>query len=269
MKFKCHFVTLFLVFILPAYGQDFKSCRAKLKSLFTKIDYWSAYRFEDRNTDNPYDSLSKYNTEFEHQLLQCTRNNPESLQDRFPELAQLGLDVITSPDGNLRIYSWDTQDGGTMHNFRNLFQYRTNGKTFSRSFDIEKTDENRDSGCAYFEINEVVSQGRKFYLASSYSVYSTAGSGHAIEVFTIDGDVLDDEAVLIKTQSGIKSHLFYSIDLSDSANADVELDDYTDLRIQYDTKTKTIILPLINENGGLTKKKIKYRFDGKYFTKIK
>ena len=251
-------------------GQNFTKCNSELVLLFGKIGYYSSYNYNENDNENKSDSLAKYNAAFEKLLLACTSEHPESLQASFKSLDTIGVHINTSPDGNFRIYSWDTQDGGTMHNFRNLFQYKSNGKTSAKLESADGNGENPpDPGRLFFELNEVVSEGKKFYLASSVGIYSSAASNHTIQVFSIEDGKLNDKAALIKTKTGIRSQLSYTIDLTDPANAKIKLSDYTDLRIDYDQHTKTIILPLINENGGLTKKKIKYRFDGKYFVKVK
>ena len=38
------------------------------------------------------------------------------------------VNIATSDDGNIRIYSWDTQLGGTMIRWDNVIQYRSNGR---------------------------------------------------------------------------------------------------------------------------------------------
>ena len=38
------------------------------------------------------------------------------------------IDIVTTDDGLLRIYSWDTWLGGTMHQFENLFQFKCGDK---------------------------------------------------------------------------------------------------------------------------------------------
>ena len=40
--------------------------------------------------------------------------------------------VVTSRDKRLRIYSWDLESGGTMHDFDNVFQYKAkSGKIYT------------------------------------------------------------------------------------------------------------------------------------------
>src|SRR5215210_931190 len=49
----------------------------------------------------------------------------------FPKLKEK-MKVVTSKDGNLRIYSWDQETGGTMHDHDSVFQFRgTGGKVFA------------------------------------------------------------------------------------------------------------------------------------------
>jgi hypothetical protein len=83
----------------------------------------------------------------------------------------------------------------------------------------------------------------------------------------IDSAALHDNAKLIKTRSGIRNELQYDIDFSSSANADNPLR-REEAWIRYDAKRKIIAIPVIDENGRLTAKKIRYHFTGKYFEKM-
>ena len=54
---------------------------------------------------------------------------PESWGCAFPKLLGAGAGIAAAADGRVRAFSWDEQTGGTMHNDKNLLQYRSGGRT--------------------------------------------------------------------------------------------------------------------------------------------
>lgn len=236
-----------------------------MEKSFSKISVWTY----DQYGEASYDSIEKFNNDFEALLLQVLVDNPKTLTANFekPETETFG--TTTSPDGNLRIYSWDDRLGGTMRYFRNVFQYKTNGKVYATVLKNSETgtgDELTANDYMPVEIHNVVSENKTFYLLYRIFIGSSAAYQHQIKVFSIDGEVLNDKAKLIKTQSGIQNELTWDIDFSSEVNRtkiDRELS-----YMQYDERQQIISIPLIDANGKLTKKRIRYRFKGQYFEKI-
>ena len=66
--------------------------------------------------------------------------NASTLDYKFSGL-QESMYIATSEDGNFRIYSWDTEDGGSMHRFSRVYQYRTaGGKVYSKADALPEGD---------------------------------------------------------------------------------------------------------------------------------
>jgi hypothetical protein len=260
---KKYFVIVLVFVATFSFGQTLKMTDQKLIEAFGKINYWA---FNKTLTDkiNPYDSLELVNDEFEKLLLKYTKSIPQTLSYEFKNLIDSGLIISTSEDGLFRIYSWDTWTGGTMHNFRNVYQFKSGDKIYSKIMGT-KNGEDGVPGCFYNQINDVVSGGKTFYMAQSRAILSTALSYHNIKVFSIDNSKLNDTAKLIKTKTGVKNQLGYGIDLTASANRDKEVPEFY---IEYDRLTKTYVIPLILEDSKVTTKKIRYQFKGKYFEKL-
>ncbi|WP_291103489.1 MULTISPECIES: hypothetical protein [unclassified Flavobacterium] len=250
----------FILFKGTLFSQDFNSLEKKLNNLIEKRIFWS-----DSQNENSYDSLAKYNKEFEKLILNFTSKNPKTLTHNFNKI-KVGLNVISSPDDLFRIYTWNTFGGGSMQFYRNVFQYNIDGKVYSK---LNKKDE-EDNGCSFYEINEVEVKNKHYYITNSVSVGSSAVYLYEAKIFSIENGKLNENAKLIKTKSGIKNTLGYEVDLSSLSNRDrkdgVESRDYIDLI--YDKMNKTIKIPLINEDGKITKNKITYKFKGEYFEKI-
>lgn len=237
------------------YGQKLAEIEKQLNAVFQKITP------DDRNNTN-YDSLEAANTQFEKLLLQYTASNPETLHYDFKALKKNGLLITTSEDGKFRIYSWDTWTGGTMHYFKNVYQYEGNKKVYSEARESEGEG---DAQPFYHQMNDILVQNKKHYLAQSTAIFSTGLSYHNIKVFSIDNGRLNHNAKLIKTQSGIKNQLGYEVDRTASSNRDNEISNYD---IEYDPNNKIISIPLILDNSKVTDKKIRYQFKGKYFEKM-
>ena len=255
------FILLFFIFFKGTlFSQELNLIENKLNNLIEKRIFWS-----DDQSKTAYDSLAKYNKEFEKFILNFTSNSPKTLIHNF-NIIKVGLNIITSEDGLFRIYTWNTFGGGTMQFFRNVFQYNIDGKIYSK---LNMKDDD-DNGCSFYEINDVKINSKHYYVTNSISIGSSAVYYYEAKIFSIDNRELNENVKLIKTKSGIKNILGYEVDLSSSSNIErkdgVEIRDYIDLK--YDKKNKTIVIPLINEDGKITKNKIKYKFKGNFFEKI-
>jgi len=245
------------------FGQDLVSIDKKLNAAFGKIHYWRFLK-TDHEKISAYDSLQKANDLFESLLLKYTSSNMQTIAYSFKSLEDSGLIIATSDDGLFRIYSWDTWTGGTMHIFRNVFQFKSDSNTFSKKL-TRKNKEDGDAGCYYNQINDIVSGNRKFYITQSRAVLSSGLSYHNIKIFSIDKSTLNDTAKLIKTNTGIKNQLGYEVDLTSTTNRDRELPNF---HIEYDKANKIISIPLILDDSKVTTKKIRYQFKDKYFERI-
>ena len=259
---KTIFITVSILIAQFSFGQDIGKIENKLSKAFFKINYWSFY--DNTKNGDSVDSLEKANDQFEELLLTLTSKNPQTLNYKFKSLIDSGLIISTSTDGNFRIYGWDTWTGGTMHFFRNVFQFKANGKIFSKTLNNYKEDDG-DPDCLYYEVNQVTSNNKNFYLAFSSKIFSTGSSYQNVKVFSIDNTKLNDNAKLIKTKTGIKNQLGFEVDLASKSNIGKEVPNYF---IVYDKRNKVITIPVILDNNQVTSKKVRYKFNGTYFEKL-
>lgn len=262
-------LSVLLLLQLNAFSQTAKGYEQKLNKLAERHNYW-----DDQNSNGnevASDSLEACNNAFEKYLLEVASTIPESISNKFEAFEKNHIHVLTSEDGNFRIYTWDTFEGGTMRFFKNILQYKSNGKVKAKVFNIDEDD----AGCQFLELNQVTSNKKHFYVTCAVSVGSSSVYGYYAKIFSIDNRRLNEEAKLIKTKSGLMNTLYYEIDLTNEANRnDTYFDDHNlsvfdYIGMEYDKKTKTIILALLDENEKVTTKKIKYRFNGTYFEKVK
>src|SRR5881394_3489755 len=76
------------------------------------------------------DKLTKFNDLLRDKLLAYGKR-ADVLAYSFPKIKQ-ELYVATSPDGRFRVYSWDLNDGGSMHDFDKVYQYQgRSGKIYT------------------------------------------------------------------------------------------------------------------------------------------
>lgn len=259
---KISFIALFLlispVFVFAQTPQQMEQTLIKnLKELEKYSSYGSNYD-DEKN--------SKANEAFENNLLKYTKN-AASLNYKFPSLGKL-MQIATSEDGKFRVYSWDTETGGTMHDYARVYQFQgSDGKVYSKTDD--NSAEEGGAGSFVYAIYTVDSKNGKIYIVCSNFIGSTQDHYQSADLYKIVGNKLVDKVKLIKTSSGLTDSLnfeynFFSV--VDRKERPIKL-------ILFDKKTNTLKIPVvINDkefsNGRVTNKFINYRFNGTTFVKV-
>ena len=182
----------------------------------------------------------------------------------FPALAEK-MYIVTSPDKRFRIYSWDLEDGGTMHDFEFIVQYA--GK--SGAVGVWSPDPGEGGGGFYTDIFQTDSASGPIYLAVSTFIGSTSENGQTIEAFTVTGDKLDDKPKVIQTTKGLTNSISFGYDF-------FSVVDHTERPVKlvfWNASDKSFRFPVVIEdaktpNGRVTNKFITYKFNGKYFVKV-
>jgi hypothetical protein len=261
--FEVNFVALFLlVFALSAFGQTNEKIEQELVGHIKNILEWSNYT--NRSGENLSEKLFKENEIFKKKLSKYTKRL-STLKYKFPRLAE-DINISTSEDGKFRIYSWDTETGGTIHRFENVYQYKgKNGKVYSKSYELSEME----PGGFYTDIFQVKTKKETIYLARFSAILMTSLSYQSIDLFKIENKSLNDKIKLFKTKMGLQNYIgfeynFFSV--VDRPERPIKL-------ILFDKKTKTLEIPVVIEdekfpNGRVTNKFISYRFNGKYFVKV-
>ncbi len=228
---------------------------------FEKISYWADYDGSDSKI-NQYDSLEHANKVFVAKLLSYTSQQPSSITDPLTALRDKGLQIATSGDGLFRIYSWDDQTGGTMRYFKTIFQYKSNGKLYSKVIRDETSQE--ELGDWYSDIYTLTNAAKTYYIAVRHGIYSSKDCYQGIKIFSMANGALQHDVKLIKTKTGIRNELGFNFDffsVVDRTERPVKL-------IDYNANEKTIRIPVVWENGKVTNKHIVYQFTGEYFEKM-
>lgn len=261
IKILALFSSLFIYH--PSIAQNMETIEKDLTKAYNRIDYWHEHSDKDE-----HDSIGMANNRFEKTLLKYTSSNPATINYNFKGLITNGLNIQTSQDGLFRIYSWDDMSGGTMRYFRNIFQYKTGDKTYSKTLQLNtQEDDMPDMGCIYTSLNQVTISGKNYYIGINIAIGSSALYLYTIKIFSINNGKLNDKAKLIMTRTGLHNELSYEVDWSSGSNRNSTLD--RDIaNADYDAKNNIISIPLIQEDEKVTTKKIRYKFNGQYFVKM-
>ncbi len=201
------------------------------------------------------------------QKLQKYARTAASIRFAFKGIAGK-MQIATSKDGKFRIYSWDTNTGGTMKVHDGVYQYRSKrGRVYSKPF--ENTQEFSARGF-YHQIFQINDGAKTYYLANSTHILSTAQMRQDIEVYAIEGERLNDDIRLIRTSTAFRNSVGFDYDffsVVDRRERPVKL-------FWWDEAKKQFRFPVVLKdekfpNGGrVTNRFITYRFNGKVFVRV-
>lgn len=248
-----------LFFLIPVSAQTPVAIETELLGHLADISKFGNYGGETND-----EKLSAANAGLE-QKLKIYGTRLDVLKYGFPKLKD-EMYVATSKDGKLRIYSWDMQTGGTMHDFASVFQFQgKSGKVFTWTDE----DEDESAGSFYTQIFQVASKSGPVYLVNSNFIGSTSLHGQSIKTLRIDGDVLDRDAKLIKTGNGLQDSVSFGYDffsVVDRPERPIKLFTFDEARKEF--KFPVVIEDEKKPQGRVTNKLITYRFNGTHFVKI-
>ena len=148
-----------------------------------------------------------------------------------------------------------------MHDYKNIFQYKSVGKIYSSSLDYENDE---DMGSYYTAIYTLHTKSKTYYLAVYGGSESTKDYYEGIRIYSIENDSLNDSLALIKTPKGLVNSINFEYD----AFSVLQRPERPIILIKYDTNKKIIYIPVVLENGKVTNNFLNYQFDGKYFVYI-
>jgi hypothetical protein len=234
------------------YAQSVTEIEADLLQNLKQISKYGA----EKNTD----SLAFYNQNFSDKLLNYTSKNAQMLNYNFPSIGENYWSVATSPDGKFRIYSWDTQEGGSMRFYQNIFQWKDYDTLYAKKNEIEEGM----PGGFYSQIFQLTDELNTFYICYFNSVLSGRNCYHAIYCMDFERKEFSPKFNKIKTKSGITNKLGFSNDffsVADNEERPIKL-------IKFNNITNTISIPVVNAEGKVSSKSIFYKYDGDYFLRV-
>lgn len=228
------------------------------KTLAAHLERMAYFKYDSFNPD----SVEIENKLFKTLLFTYLSENPGTITDKMEPVVKAGLIIAGSDDNLFRIYSWDTQTGGTMRFYDNLYQFVTgNDKITVKE---SQSDTEGDPKSWYSEIYSLRNDNKIYYLAVSNSEYSTSDIAQNIKFFNIENNTLDTELKLAKTSEGKVNTLGVNFNF-------FKLEGHNERPLKivtYNTADKTISLPVVSNNGSLTGKFILYKFKKDSFEKV-
>ena len=232
----------------------------ELLKILSKIEETGSYA---GNYDEEKNSAA--NDQFA-ELLGASIKRPDILEYQFSSLKER-MFITTSPDGNLRIYSWDTNTGGTMRAYSSLFQYKDKQGKINGYKD--PSDEIVGDGF-YHDIFQLKTNQNTIYLAVSTFIASTSLHGQNIGAIEISRSGLDFNRKIFRTSSGLKNSIGFSYDFFSV----YEREERPIKLFEYDEKRKILKFPIVIEDdktpqGRVTDKWIRYKFNATNFVRIK
>jgi hypothetical protein len=212
---------------------------------------------------------------FASALRKLILSDTSTISYSFQQLVDSGyVSITTSQDGNLRFYDWVTDYSRECVFFDAAFQYRSNGKVyafehFPADYDENNNyiqpEENTDYGCSARKIHDVKINGKTYYLVEFWTRYDGRHGVGGINAFTIENDKLKS-VNLFKTKTETLNSISIEYCFADwyfRANSD----DLYDWLFAFDNKTKTLYVPLIDDNiafGFVTDQYLLYTLMGDY-----
>lgn len=244
-----------------AAQNNIKDLDADLYQHLKNINKWR-YEKPYSDVDGSSDSVAIESTRLIKKMLAAFNNNPSTLSASFDSLKTL-INIASSPDGKFRIYSWDTEIGGTMRFFANVIQFKTNSGTKAVQYFNPIENISEEPGFFYDSIYQVAKGKEVYYLARRIAIFSSRDVFHGIKIFKIHSNRVNDTAVLIKTKTGIRNEIGYFYDFISV----VDIDFNQRPRIRFNNTTNTLYIPVVVDKGKVTNKTIRYKFNGQYFIK--
>jgi hypothetical protein len=218
----------------------------ELKKHFQKLEYWNEYH-ESSDSINGEDSLVFENDFISSSLLQYLKHTT------IKKFEYLEIDITSSPDKNINIYSWNSLEGGTQVLENSIVQI----KVLDKYFDSILIN---DESLSFTEIYELINNEKVYYLCVGSGKYSTKDVGQEIRIYTIEENHLKP-AKIIKTKSGLTNSLQLGYDF-------FQLNKQTEnVEIKFDDKKQELFIPIALPNGKMTSRYIIYKYNGSYFSK--
>ncbi len=245
-------ILITIVFVSAAYSQtnDLKTIEAGLCNDFKKLI--------ESSRDMDFEKKDILATKITHDFRNAVKNNTASLNYKFSRLIDSGYcHIITSDDGLLRFYSWNTELGGTMQEYDEIIQYKSNSFIYT----LRPVENEVDPGCFYSKVFTVKINNQSYYLVISNRIYSSKDILQSIQIYIIENGKLIKDRKLFKANNKTFDHINVNFDffsVVDRPERPVEV-------IKYDKQKQIVYIAVVLENGKVTNKNILYQLKDNQF----
>ena len=254
--FKC--VAIAAIIFLISCGQQEEAQRQEFE--YKMIQNYNDLINADSKTR--YDSIApKFKEELRTLLLK-----QETLKYPFDSLDKY-INIVSSADKKLRLFSWDEMTGGTMHQMAVLAQYKDDmDNVYCEFLDSDfYGDEIVITDIIFYKINDVIVQDIPHYIAFGWGTFGGGSHFKIVKAFRIDKYEISNDNKIFKTYDELYSEIY----LSTSRGTKINLSyDYENQIIEFDEFRKPSEYEEM-EMGYMhripTGNKIKLKFNGEIF----
>ena len=171
-----------------------------------------------------------------------------------------GLSVVSSTDGKLRYYSWDTLTGGTMHFFDAVVVYDGGSEKMNVELRTDDNNNKNEAASSYDQLDTIKTiEGKTVYLVQGLDIGATILHSRTIQALVID-------------QGKLKKFPFFRTPKKLLDNISYCFADYgNDTDIKFSKDKQTLSIPLLKadpKNPDIniaTGRFLTYRFDGSHY----
>lgn len=246
---KALIVFMILIFSMQIVGQSNKATENELYNHFKKTR--NVYYKSDVN----YDQVGSENKIFITRLTKYLEDEPNSIESNlvaFPKSAK--FNIISSQDGNFRIYNWAINLGGHYSTYYNIIQYR-----FKDKHGVLGNEDDYAVNGKVIKIFQANLNGKQYYFP-----YIIGEQGNPLEQsvgsFLISSKGISSGKNLFETELGEFSSsigfAYHRTDIFNNNGCQINFNEYTN------TFTVPVVYP---ETLEMTTETALYEFDGNKF----
>lgn len=196
--------------------------------------------------------LSAWNDQLSDKILQYGLKNPAFMQQNFPLWRNNGIELVSSPEKNIRVVSWNAQTGGTLRDYTTLIFWK--GTTGIKGKVMDGVENSSVANIKAFK----KADGTTFYLLQGMVHASNRDKVDFIKGLQIKAGVLNDKYDAFKTPKKKLSGISVELDMS-TVTTDNDF-------IHFGKANKTLLIPVVNDKGEIKKNYfLIYKFDGNDF----
>lgn len=256
-------ILLAILYLIPIAGicQNIGEVKSTISNYLDKIDHCEN-NFENENGDSMITTLDNKLLQY---LTTACKKYPATLKFDLNNNQPSRLRIVTSADGNFRIYFWDDGFAGTARSYSSLAQYRDERNKVHIKLLNNGTERREGDVCSGSMVRTIKTietrDGKIIYLTIERTILSNAYYMEAICSYLIDHGKLKHDYPLFQTKTKNLASIEFEVDFSAENKYNTS---YSDGEAKITTSNDTLLIPII-DNFSPTGKFLTYKFNGYKF----
>lgn len=167
----------------------------------------------------------------------------------FPSLKKYDIELMTSPDKQLKIYSWQSPYSGSMWHMQNILQYMGNDRQIiTASFNnlYEQKDNGTGPSPKLDKVYKLNNAGTNQYLLTGYGQMSNTEPYSVAHMLNILNHHFNINKKVFVINNKPDSEIYVSVNVGEDQNID-EIRNKID--IKFDSTSRSIVYPVTKESG--------------------